>query len=120
MTGSRHRASKGWSWDLNPGHLCSVRGRLWSSLLHVGVWEKASGPGLAGSGRVSDSLSMAFSLRKQLMKPSKSMIMSSFAYLATNTCVTLLFTLMPGERGVQGRVQSSAHGLLPPCPQGLS
>lgn len=49
-----------------------------------------------------DLLNMAFSLMKQLMKLSKSMIMSSFAYLATSTCTTLLLTLMPvRERSVE-------------------
>lgn len=94
---------------MNPDWLCPVRGSgrgLWNSFPHVSMWEKASGPAWGGEGRgsgqVPDSLNMAFSLRKQLMKLSKSMSMSSFAYLATSTCVTLLFTLMPGrERGAE-------------------
>ena len=76
-----------------------------------GWW--ANGPGW-GVGRCPpDSLNMAFSLKKQLMKLSNSMIKLSFAYLATSTCVTLLFSLMPGrERGAEG--ESPALWPLPP------
>lgn len=64
---------------------------------------------------MTDSLNMAFSLRKQLMKLSKSTIMSSFAYLATSTWVTLLFSLMPGrERGAEGGSSPLASASRPP------
>lgn len=50
-------------------------------------------------GQGPNSLNMAFSLRKQQMKLSKSKTMLSFPYLATSTWVILLFTLMPGGEG---------------------
>lgn len=68
---------------------------------------------------MTDSLNMAFSLRKQLMKLSKSTIMSSFEYLATSTCVTLLLSLMPGrERRAEG--ESGPLTTASPRPQTLS
>lgn len=104
---------------MNPDCLCPVKGSVLEQCFSCGYagegwW--ASGPGW-GVGRCPpDSLNMAFSLRKQLMKLSKSMIKSSFAYLATSTCITLLFSLMPGrERGAEG--ESPALWPLPPPSQ---
>lgn len=52
---------------------------------------------------MTDSLNMAFSFRKQLMKLLKSTIMLSSAYLATSTCITLLFSLMPDTHRTKDR-----------------
>lgn len=115
-TWSRQQSPQWWGWDLNPDCLRPVEGRVLEqcfSRRYAGEGRWSNGPGW-GVGRCpADSLNMAFSLRKQLMKLSNSMIKLSFAYLATSTCVTLLFSLMPGRgRGVEG--ESPALWPLPP------